>query len=413
VSRRRLAVAIGIVALLLALLAGLRVALQPARVTGLLLSTLGESLGLEIVATGIGEYRLRGTPTLVVRDLVARQPGAATPLLQAERVEVAVPWSTVRSRGAVLDIIAIELDAPRLDLQALQAWLATRPESEAPLPTLRDGLRIRDGVLVGDGWTLAELDADIAEFRENARLRARLGGRFLAPPTSLAFAAALSVTRPGNGAGVGLVGSAAFDREDLHVPARFILSGPLQLDDGDVRVVPLRAGVSAAVDAGGEPTAVAMGVHGALTREDGAWFLQRAGVAVRGGGPVPSLDAAGSVAYGDVLGLHLQGALARWPDAWPALPPSLDDAALPTQFALDYSGGIALEDPVRLRLRRDGATVDARFRAMDVLAWTQADSDDTPLPPLQGSASIPSLEISGALLEGVEIEFEDPAQATP
>ncbi len=412
-SRRRLAVAVGVVAVVLALLAGLRVALQPARVTGLLLSTLGETLGLEITATGVGEYRLRGHPTLVVRDLVARQPGAPVPLLQAARVQVAVPWSTVRSRGAVLDIVAIELDGPRLDLQALQAWLATRPESDAPLPTLRRGLRIRDGVLVGDGWTLADLDADIPELRERARLRAGFSGRLLAPPASIAFIAALSVTHPGNGAGVGLVGSAALDRGELHVPARFTVSGPVQIEGGDLRVVPLRAGISAAVDLDGEPTAVAVGVQGALRREDGMLSLRNAGLALRGGGPVPTLDAAGAIAYRDALGLHLQGALAQWPEAWPALPPPLGASASPTRFVVDYRGAPDFQDPVRLRVDRDGASADARFRAMDLLAWTQAGPGDTPLPPLQGTASIPALEISGALLEGVEVEFEDPAQAAP
>jgi len=128
--RRRLALLLGagiVLLLLLALL--LRYVLQPERVAGFVLDSLGKSLGLEITATGTSEYRLRGTPTLVVRDVVAREPGAATPLLRAQRAYVSVPWSTVRSRGESLDITRIELDAPVLDVTALQHWLASRPPS--------------------------------------------------------------------------------------------------------------------------------------------------------------------------------------------------------------------------------------------------------------------------------------------
>src|SRR3546814_11600496 len=111
--------------------------LQPQRVTGFVLNALGDALGLEITATGSSEYRLRGTPVLVVHDVVAREPGAATPLLRARRVYVSVPWSTARSRGAQLDINRIELDAPVLTLPDLQHWLAARPPGETRMPTPR------------------------------------------------------------------------------------------------------------------------------------------------------------------------------------------------------------------------------------------------------------------------------------
>ena len=89
---------------------------------------------------------------LLLRDVVARQPGAAEPLLRARRIYLSLPWSTIRARGGDLTVQRIELDAPQLDLAALQRWLATRPPSvETRLPTLTDGLRIIDGrVFNGD-----------------------------------------------------------------------------------------------------------------------------------------------------------------------------------------------------------------------------------------------------------------------
>ena len=111
--RRRWARTAGAIAVLLLLLAlALRVALQPEHVTGLVLGQLGKALGLEITANGPGEYRLVGSPVLVVRDVVAREPGAKTPILRAERVLLSLPWSTIRTRGAELTITRVELDAP-------------------------------------------------------------------------------------------------------------------------------------------------------------------------------------------------------------------------------------------------------------------------------------------------------------
>src|SRR3546814_3937825 len=120
-------------AALLLLALALHLLLQPQRVTGFVLNALGDALGLEITATGSSEYRLRGTPVLVVHDVVAREPGAATPLLRARRVSVSVPWSTVRSRGAQPAIPRIELDAPFPDLPALQHWPAAPPPGEPRL----------------------------------------------------------------------------------------------------------------------------------------------------------------------------------------------------------------------------------------------------------------------------------------
>ncbi|HEY0310760.1 MAG TPA: hypothetical protein VGC43_06525, partial [Luteimonas sp.] len=72
--RRRLLVAIALA--LLALLLALRFALQPERATRFLLARVGNTLGLEITFGGAAEYRLRGVPRLVIRDVVAREPGA-------------------------------------------------------------------------------------------------------------------------------------------------------------------------------------------------------------------------------------------------------------------------------------------------------------------------------------------------
>jgi uncharacterized protein involved in outer membrane biogenesis len=146
--RRIVLIVIAVALLLLALL--LRIALQPEHATGLILDQAGKALGLEITASS-GEYQLRGTPQLVLHDVIARQPGAK-PLLRAKRIYLSLPWSTIRARGSDLTVRRVELDAPRFDLPAYQHWIATRPPSARRIPTLTDGLRIRDGRIDNDDW---------------------------------------------------------------------------------------------------------------------------------------------------------------------------------------------------------------------------------------------------------------------
>src|SRR5690606_12562047 len=186
--QHKVLLSIAAVLLVLGLLAGvaLRYAMQPERATRFLLSRVGAALDLEITATGKPEYRLRGLPTLVLRDVVAREPGAATPLLRADRIFVSLPWSTLRARGAVLEATRIELDAPILDLPALQHWLASRPPSPTPLrlPSLSAGALVRDGVVIGEGWRLEDLQAEVPSFAPGVASQLVLQGTYPDPPFS-------------------------------------------------------------------------------------------------------------------------------------------------------------------------------------------------------------------------------------
>ena len=95
------------------------------------------------------------------------------------------------------------------------------------------------------------------------------------------------------------------------------------------------------------------------------------------------------------------------------MPPPLGASSSSLPFALDYVGAADFADAARLRLRRDEARFDARFRLPDVLAWLDDGGSGTLLPPLSGTASAPRLEISGAQLEGVEISIDEPGLPAP
>lgn len=401
--RRRLPVLLVALALLAASAGWL---LQPQRSVPVLLDRIGRSLDLEITA-GSADARLRGTPQLVVRDLVVRVPGTQTVMLRADRALLSLPWSTLRSRGADLTVQRVELDAPVLDLPAMQAWLAKRPPgAETRIPTLTDGLRIADGRVDGDGWRIDRIVVELPSLHPDRPVHAHLRGRWLDAPMAIPFDLAVAITKPANDAGVAATGTISVEHGDWRLPATVHLAGPLHLGDGGIAMVPARLGVAARYEAGETRLPFTLGLAGPLRFDDATWVLAPAGLTLRGDGPLPSLDAHGALALGQRLAIDLAGALPRWPEAWPALPPPVSTSTSPLPFSLRYTGQPDLSDVAALSLRRDATAFDARFRLHDVLGWTQR-PDGAPLPPLDGRLTSPKLAISGATLDGVEVELDD------
>ncbi len=418
--RRRFLLVLALLAL--ALVLALLWLSRPGSVAAIVTRQAGAALGLDIEARGAAEYRLRGTPMLVLRDVRVRQPGAPAQLLVADRILVALPWSTLRARGSDLVARRIELDAPRLDLPALQRWLASRPPSEKRLPTLTSGRRIHEGAIANDDWSITGIDVDLPRLDPVLPLRARLRGRYQDAPLAIPVDLAVSIVRPealirNEATGFATHGSLAIEGgTEWRLPARVQLSGPLRLGGDELRIVPARLGMAATYEAGATRVPFALGLHGPLRFDEATWTLAPAGVALRPRGeaaddPVPRLDARGTLAAGRRLVLQLDGSLSPWPQAWPALPPPLGQSQSPLPFALRYDGAPALTDVAGLQLARDGARFEGRFRLPRVLAWIE-DRQGTPLPPLAGSLVAPAMEISGATLEGIEIEFDDAPAAT-
>ncbi|GHD67539.1 hypothetical protein GCM10007164_07710 [Luteimonas padinae] len=406
--RRGLALAAGIAVVVLLLVAlAAAILMQPRQLARIALGSVGDALGLDIDFEGEARYRLRGSPLLEVRDVVVRAPGAGAPLLRAERLLVSLPWSTLRERAAPLVLERIELDAPVLDLALLQAWLAGRPPGAGRLPTLSDGIGVRDGRLLGEGWALHGLDLDLPSLGEGRPVAAHARGVLeLAAPTRVHFDLHLAATRPADGAGASARGRVRIEGADWQLPATVAASGPLRFGGGILRVAPLRFGMSAEYRGEGEPLRFALGTHGPLRLRDGTWTLAPAAVALRVEGIVPRLDLNGRGAFGHALLLEFTGRMPDWPEAWPALPAPLDASPAPIAVALAYAGARDLSGPVGLHLRRDGAQARAGVRIPELLGWMDAAATGTPLPPLAGRASAPRIEIAGAVLEGVEIGIE-------
>ena len=159
---------------------------------------------------------------------------------------------------------------------------------------------------------------------------------------------------------------------------------------------------------GGEvDEAFALGIAGRLRYREGRLTLDPLGVGVDGHTLVPELEAGGRLSLDDALAMQLEGTLARWPATWPALPEPLASSDSPLPIALRYRGAPDLSGDTELQLERDGARFDGGFRLPDVLAWLEVRDTDTPLPPLRGRLEARRLEIAGAQMHGVVVEFED------
>jgi len=406
---------IGLLALLIAL-ALLAFALhwvsRPDRVARLILSHVGNALDLEITSSGASEYRLRGTPMLTIRGVVARKPGDATPLLRADRIRLELPWRTIRARGADLTVRRIELDAPDLDLPALQRWLATRPPTKEPrIPTLTDGLRIVRGRVMGDGWRVEAIDVDAPSFHPDRMVRARLLGRFATGDLRVPFDVRAALTRLAAGAGLGVVGNVTVLSPPWTMPMRAQLSGRLHNGDDGIGLDAMRLGANATYRNGDTDLAFTYGLAGPMRVREGTLHVAPLGLVVYGTGAVPSLQGTGALTFGDSLSMQLDGTLSSWPRAWPVLPSPLGESTSPLPFTLDYRGRADLSSTTVLRLRRDTTRFDGALRLPSILQWIDHLDTASPLPPLSGHLTSPRIDIAGATLEGVEVEFGE--DATP
>ncbi len=402
-SHRRLWIAIPAITVLVLVVISLGYVAQPRRATQLILNQVGSALGLEISASS-GEYRLSPMPSLVVRDVIAREPGVARPLLRADRVALSLPWSTIRSRGSDLTINRVHADKAVVDVAALQHWLQQRPPGKTRIPVLADGLEINDGTVVGSGWTIGALQIDLPFLAPSRRVQAHASGRFRREGVQVPFSLAVAMSSPAPDAAIGIAGDVAVHRSDWRLPARIALSALIR--GGGVRLERMKLGAAARYEASAIHAPFVTGIAGTL-RFGRGMRLEPAAIAVRASGMVPTLDGSGKIALDDALDIALAGALRAWPTDWPELPPPLGQSHVPLPFRLNYTGPSDLSAVAELALQRDGATFDGRFHPVEITDWIGA-NDAIPLPPLDGRFQAPRLDLAGMELHGVDITFDDP-----
>ncbi len=158
---RRLLLALGglVLALLLAAALAVYLLLQPERFTAML-QDQARAAGLELHLASPASPSLFPHPALDLRGITLNAQGASAPILLAARGRLALPWRTLFGGPTVIS--QLQIDAPRVDLDALQAWLGALPPTPAGappnIPRIDTGVRITRGSLVrGDQMLLGNV----------------------------------------------------------------------------------------------------------------------------------------------------------------------------------------------------------------------------------------------------------------
>lgn len=298
---------------LLALLAlggwiAVRTMLQPERLSEFLLQQARAATGLEITLAQPADVGFWPDLHLVLTGLSARAPGNNKLILRSERVEVVLPWSTLR--GETFALRELRLASMELDANALFAWIDSRAELGPPaplrLPRLEAGLFLSDSVIRHDDQALSELDLELSRLREGQPSTAAMSAVLTGPERRLPFNVNLEFT-------------------------------PHQ-DGSEIRF---------------EPIALVW----RETAQSEPWLRSDGGIA---------LDHPRS------LRVDLANALPRWPADWPALPFPADESDQEVTISFDYQGTPQWQGAARLRLSRADESIVASLKLGDVLAWMSA-----------------------------------------
>lgn len=335
-------------ALLLASLFVLRYLLQPDRMSDFLLQQASQATGLSLTLGEPADIGLWPDLHLELGSLTATAPGAITPLLQVERVDVVLPWSALRAD--TIQLRSLRLQSPVLDTEALSQWLQSRdptgPPAPLQLPRIDAALAITSGRIQGAQWALAGLDLSLPFLRVGAPVNLRASGRIEA----------------------GARDAIPFALEMVATPAQD--GGGLRLD------------------------ALSLALRSAWASPP---WLQ-----VEGQVALPSIDA---------LQLDLVATLPEWPADWPALPLPTTADVDEVGIDIDYRGSTTLQGNLVLQLVRGEDGLRGELRIGDLLAWLE-DASATPLPPLTGEVSSDRIDAGGIELHGVRLRIDESPQTS-
>jgi hypothetical protein len=349
--------------------------LEPNRLTATVLRKAGESLQLKLVFQGQPDYALKPEPRLLVPNLeVSGLDGKV--FLSAKRAEISLPWSTITGDEPV--ITRVELDAPTLDLPGLRAWIASLPKTPFKLPTLNKGLQISDGSVQGDGYAIHALALELPRLKTGEPAKISAQGGFVQEKTEIQFKLELHLATPGLDSDFVAQGSGALQQTPKPLPFQLQAAGHYLSNDAAL-----------SIDAG------KLELHGAS--------------------PLPNLTGAGKLVVAEQMRLDFEGLLQDWPKDWPALPQPLAANSSKLPLRLAYLGKPDFSDPIALTVNRDQTSLQASVRVPEIRQWLDA-PPGSPLPPLNGKLSTPSLAFDGVELRGVEIEISDsvsPAAVKP
>jgi AsmA protein len=136
--------------------------LQPDRFTAMLQNQAANA-GLELNLSRPASPSLFPRPALDLHGITINAQGANRPILLASGGRLALPWRTLLGGPTV--ITRLEINSPRVDLDALQAWInalpARGPDTPPDIPRIDTGVSIDHGSVVrGDQLLLGNLSLE-------------------------------------------------------------------------------------------------------------------------------------------------------------------------------------------------------------------------------------------------------------
>ena len=139
-----------VLTVVLAFMVAVYLLLQPERFTAMLQSQ-ARAAGLELSLASPASPTLFPRPALELSGITLNAPDATAPILLAARGQLALPWRTLFGGPTVIS--QLQIDSPRVDLDALQAWLASLPVQPAGvppniIPRIDSGVSINRGTVV-------------------------------------------------------------------------------------------------------------------------------------------------------------------------------------------------------------------------------------------------------------------------
>ncbi len=339
--------------------------LEPVRLTNTVLGKLGKELNLKFEFEGLPSYAMKPEPRLILPNLKVINPIDNQVFLSAKRVEISLPWSTIL--GDTPHITRIEADDPVLYLRGLKAWQATRPATPFEVPTFTSGLEINNGQLVDDGYSINKIMLSLPYLEDQQLLEAEISGVFRQGKTIVSFNGPLTIAKAG-------------------LNSEFTLDSKGELSLGD------------------QPLPYQIKTAGNFASLEKSFDIKMKTLGLTSESPLPNVQAALNLSFGDQLKIDSNGTLAEWPKDWPTLPAPLNKQTKNIPYQLNYAGKPDFSDALNLKLDIEKNKFSSTIKIAEIQAWVDQ-SDGSPLPPLHGQFEIPHIQLDGVSLEGVSIEI--------
>lgn len=126
---------------------------QPQRLSTLLVDQLQSRYGLQLTMPNAASIDFSPGVSVKLNHPAVSAAGVPQPLLTADGVSIALPWSTLFGGEPVID--QVNLQRPRIDIDAVQAWLATQASNGGPTVVPMFDMSLQDGTVLRGGQTLA------------------------------------------------------------------------------------------------------------------------------------------------------------------------------------------------------------------------------------------------------------------